>query len=65
MDEPRDCHHYQVKSERQIPCDITFLLNLKYDTNEPIYIIETDLRHIENRLVVATGGGRDGVGVWD
>ena len=23
--------------ERQIPCDITYMWNLKYDTNEPIY----------------------------
>ena len=56
-----------IKSEREIqtPCDIIFMLNLKYDTNELIYIIEIDLRDIENRLVVAMGGGRDGVGVWD
>ena len=28
--------------ERQIPCDITYVLNLKYDTNELIYKTETD-----------------------
>ena len=28
--------------ERQIPYDITYMWNLKYDTNEPIYETETD-----------------------
>ena len=28
--------------ERQIPCDITYVLNLTYDTNELIYKTETD-----------------------
>ena len=38
--------------------------NLKYDTNEHIYAMETD---VENRLVVtkgAEGWGRDGLGDW-
>ena len=30
------------KRERQIPYDITYMWNLKYDTNEPIYETETD-----------------------
>ena len=56
MDGPRDYHSKQSKSERerQIPCDITYMWNLKYDTNELTYEIETDT-HIENRLVVAKG----------
>ena len=29
-------------SQRQIPYDITYMWNLKYDTNELIYKIETD-----------------------
>ena len=38
---------YQTKwtkscGERQIPNDITYMCNLKYDTNEPIYEMETD-----------------------
>ena len=43
--------------------------NLKYDTNELIYEIETDLQ-TENRLVVAKGEGTvwgdglDGLEVW-
>ena len=28
--------------ERQIPYDITYMWNLKYDTNEPIYKTEKD-----------------------
>ena len=34
----------EVKSERerQIPHDITYMCNLKYDTNELIYKAETD-----------------------
>ena len=41
MDATRDCH---TKSERkrQIPYDITYMWNLKYSTNEPIYKTETD-----------------------
>ena len=65
MDGPRE-YHTKVKSERerQIPYDITYMWHLKYDTNELIYETETDT-DIENRLVVAEGWGRDGLGVWD
>ena len=48
------------------PCDISYMWNLKYDTNELIYETETD-SDIENRPVVAKGEGqwgREGVGVW-
>ena len=69
MDGPRDYHTKGSKSERerQIPYDITYMWNLKYNTNEPIYKTETDT-DTENRLVVAKGDGgwgRDGLGVWD
>ena len=50
-----------------MPYDITYMWNLKYDTNEHIYEIEGD-SDIENRLVVANregGWGREGLGVWD
>ena len=40
---PRDYHTKWSKSERQIPYDITYIWHLKYDTNEVIYKIETDL----------------------
>ena len=44
MDGPRDYHTKQSKSdiERQIPYDITYMWNLKYNTNEHIYKMETD-----------------------
>ena len=43
-DGPRDYHTKWSKSEIgiQIPCDITYMWNLKYDTNELIYKTETD-----------------------
>ena len=44
MDATRDDHTKWSKSEkeRQIPYDITYMWNLKYDTNELIYKAETD-----------------------
>ena len=44
MDGPRDYHGKWSKSERerQIPYDITYMWNLKYDTNELIYETETN-----------------------
>ena len=59
MDGTRDSHMKRSKSkrERQIPYDITYIWNLIFSTNEPIY------KHmdIENRLVVAKGEG-EGLG---
>ena len=39
MDGPRNCHTKGNKSdrERQILYDITYMWNVKYDTNELIY----------------------------
>ena len=55
MDGPRDYHTEQSKSgERQIPYDITYMWNLKYNTNELIYETETD-SDIENKLMVTKG----------
>ena len=44
MDGPRDYHTKGSKSERgrQIPYDITYMWNLKYDTNQHIYETKTD-----------------------
>ena len=44
MDGTRDYHTEWSKSERekQIPYDITYMWNLKYDTNELTYETETD-----------------------
>ena len=43
MDGPREYYAYLNKSdgERQILYDITYMWNLKYDTNEPLYETET------------------------
>ena len=43
MDGPRDYHTKwsQSERERQIPYDITYMWNLKYDTNELIWETET------------------------
>ena len=57
----------EVSQKEKDKYHITYMWNLKYDTNEHIY--ETDrLTDIENRLVVAKGEGvlgREGLGVWD
>ena len=46
MDRPRDYHTKWNKSERQAQDkdDITYIWNLKYDTNELIYKTEIDLQ---------------------
>ena len=44
MDATRDYHTKWSNSERQIPYDITYTWNLKYDTNETIYETETESR---------------------
>ena len=41
MDATRD-FHTKSERERQIPYDITYMWNLKYGTNEPIYKTVTD-----------------------
>ena len=68
MDGPRDYHTKRSESERerQIPYDITYMQNLKYGTNEPMYETETDSQ-TENKHVVAKAGvqRRKGLGVWD
>ena len=46
MSGPKDYHTKWSKSERerQIPYYITYMWNLKYDTNEHIYKTESDLK---------------------
>ena len=51
MDGPRVLSEVSQK-KRQILCDITYVWNLKYDSNELICKTETDSQ-TENRLVVA------------
>ena len=41
MDATRD-YHTKSERERQILYDITYMWNLKYDSNEPIYKTETE-----------------------
>ena len=44
MDVIRDSHTKWSRSERerQIPYDMTYIWNLKYGTNKPIYNVEID-----------------------
>ena len=44
IDVTRDYHTKWSKAEieRQIPYDVIYMWNLKYDTNEPLYETETD-----------------------
>ena len=49
--------------ERQIPY-ITYMQNLKYDTNEIICETEQTHRYREQMYDSRGGGGRDGVGIW-
>ena len=53
MDGPRDAHTKRSESdqERQVSCDITYMWNLKYDTNELIH--GNRLTDTENRFAVA------------
>ena len=69
MDWSRDYHTKWIKAnrERQIPYDIAYMWNLKYDTDELLYKTETDHRH-RNQTYIYQGErlvGRDKWGVWD
>ena len=67
MGGPRDYHTKQNKSdrERQIPYDITYMWNLKYDTNQYTYKTKTDSQTQRTVLWVPrweeeVGRGRNG-----
>ena len=49
-----------IRKRRQIPCDITHMWNLKYNTNQHSYENKqrNRLTDTENRLVVAKGSGQ-------
>ena len=49
-----------IKSERPIPPDITYLWNLKHDTNELIYEMETESGTYRTDAVVAQGEAAEG-----
>ena len=61
MDEPRDYHTSQNNSERekQIPYDITYMWNVKYDTNQDSYKakIDSQTQRTDFRLSRRRGGG--------
>ena len=62
---PRD-YHTESNRERQISHDITYMWNLKTDTNELIYKTETDSDFkYKLWLPKGKGGGRDKLGGWD
>ena len=48
------------KRERQTPHDITYMWNLKYDTNELIYKTETDSQTWKTKLWLPKGKGSGG-----
>ena len=69
MDGPRDYHTTWSQSDRetQIPCDITYMWNLKYDTNDLIYETETDSLVTKQTDGYQRGKvrGKDKFRVWD
>ena len=66
MDATRDYYTKWNKSERErwIPYDITYMWNLKYDTNEPIYETKRESWTQRTDRWLPRGWGRDGVGGW-
>ena len=63
MDRSGDYHTKWSKSERerQIPYGVTYMWNLKSDTNQLIYKTETD-SDMENKRMVTKGGRGMGEG---
>ena len=53
----------KTKPNRQIPYHITYMWNLKYDTNEPIYETETKSGTQRTDWSLPKGGGWERVGV--
>ena len=59
-------YHTKWERERQIPYDITYVWNLKYDTNEPIYETGTDswMERTDCGCHGGGGWGTDRLGDW-
>ena len=57
----------EVRRERQILYDITYMWNLKYGTDEPVYNPETDSQTKRTDLWLPRGRRREwyGLEVWD
>ena len=55
------------QKEKEIPCDTTYIWNLKYDTNELIYERETDSQTYRTDLWLPRGRGvgEGRIGIWD
>ena len=60
MDGPRNYHTKYSQSEIQLSYDITYMCNLKYDTNELIYKTETDSQREQTGGCQGGGGLRKG-----
>ena len=69
MDTTRDYHtkRSKLERERQISHEVTYMWNLKDDTNEPIYKTETDsqTQRTDLWLPKRRERGRGGLGLWD
>ena len=55
-------------SQKEIPYDITYMWNLKYDTNEFIYETETGRPTDRKKKIMVIKGERekrDKLGAWD
>ena len=67
MDGPRDYHTNQSKSERerQILSDITYMWNLKYNTNEHTSKAETDPQMYRTDYGCQGGGVKEGMRFQD
>ena len=66
MDTTRDDHSKWSQKEKDKYHDITYMWNLNYDTDEPIYETETEsqTRRIDWWLQAVGVWGRDGVRGW-
>ena len=70
MDGPREYHTQWSKSdwEGQISYDITYMWNLKNNTDESVYKTEIDSQTYKTHLWLPKGKGkgrRDILGLWD
>ena len=67
MDATRGYHAKWSKSERQVPCDVTYMWDLKYDPNELIYETEADsqTQRTDSWLPMGDTCGKVGVGIFD
>ena len=65
MDGPRDTKQSKSERERQIPYDVTYMWNLKYNTNEHICEKQQTHRHREQTCVCVAEGKIGSLGLAD